>query len=217
MQEPISQFWTLRLEAVKETLEKNNFEVHIAADRPAASALVLETLLPQIAPQTLSWGGSKTFVETGLYERLKAKAGMTVLDTYDTALNSDEKLERRRQSLLVDLFITGTNAITESGHLVNLDMIGNRIAALTFGPRNVLVLAGRNKVVADLEAAWERIKAFAAPVNSMRLDMKTPCAATGVCHDCKSPQRICNTWTITEKSFPQGRVRVVLINEDLGF
>ena len=217
MQEPISQFWTLRLEAVKETLEKNNFEVHIAADRPAASALVLETLLPQIAPQTLSWGGSKTFVETGLYERLKAKAGMTVLDTYDTALNSDEKLERRRQSLLVDLFITGTNAITESGHLVNLDMIGNRIAALTFGPRNVLVLAGRNKVVADLEAAWERIKAFAAPVNSMRLDMKTPCAATGVCHDCKSPQRICNTWTITEKSFPKGRVRIVLINEDLGF
>ena len=217
MLEPINQFWTLRLEAVKETLEKNNFDVHIAADRPAASTLVLETLLPQIAPRTLSWGGSKTLVETGLYERLKANAGMTVLDTYDTALNSDEKLERRRQSLLVDLFITGTNAITESGHLVNLDMIGNRIAALTFGPRNVLVLAGRNKVVADLEAAWERIKAFAAPVNSMRLDMKTPCAATGVCHDCKSPQRICNTWTITEKSFPKGRVRIVWINEDLGF
>ena len=118
---------------------------------------------------------------------------------------------------MTDLFITGTNAITTSGHLINLDMIGNRIAALTFGPRNVVVLAGRNKVVADLEAAWERIKAYAAPVNSMRLGMKTPCAATGVCHDCTSPQRICNTWTITEKSFPKGRVRVVLINEDLGF
>ncbi len=216
MQEPITHFWNLRLETVKETLEKNHFEVHIAADREAASALVLDTLLPQIAPQTLSWGGSKTFIETGLYDRLRAGTGMTVLDTYDTALNNDEKLERRRQSLLVDLFVTGTNAITASGHLINLDMIGNRIAALTFGPRNVVVLAGRNKVVADLEAAWERIKAYAAPVNSMRLDMQTPCAATGVCHDCKSPQRICNTWTITEKSYPKGRVRIVLINEDLG-
>ncbi len=216
MQEPITHFWNLRLETVKETLEKNHFEVHIAADREAASALVLDTLLPQIAPQTLSWGGSKTFIETGLYDRLRAGTGMTVLDTYDTALNNDEKLERRRQSLLVDLFVTGTNAITASGHLINLDMIGNRIAALTFGPRNVVVLAGRNKVVADLEAAWERIKAYAAPVNSMRLNMQTPCAATGVCHDCKSPQRICNTWTITEKSFPKGRVRIVLINEDLG-
>ena len=217
MQEPITHFWNLRLETVKETLEKNHFEVHIAADRDAASALVLDKLLPQIAPQTLSWGGSKTFIQTGLYDRLKAGTDMTVLDTYDTALNNEEKLERRRQSLLVDLFVTGTNAITASGHLINLDMIGNRIAALTFGPRNVVVLAGRNKVVADLEAAWERIKAYAAPVNSMRLDMKTPCAATGVCHDCKSPQRICNTWTITEKSFPKGRVRIVLINEDLGF
>lgn len=156
-------------------------------------------------------------METGLYEQLKAADHMAVLDTYDTALNDEEKMERRRQSLLVDLFVTGTNAITENGHLVNLDMIGNRIAGLTFGPRHVIVLAGRNKLVADLEAAWERIKAYAAPVNSMRLDKQTPCAKTGFCQNCKSPQRICNTWTITEKSYPQGRVRIVLINEDLGF
>jgi hypothetical protein len=217
MQDPRTQFWNLRLEAVQKTLEKNNFDVHIAANREAASALVLETLLPAMAPASVSWGGSKTFVETGLYERLKTMAEVTVLDTYDPALTNEEKLERRRQSLLVDLFITSTNAITENGHLINLDMIGNRIAALTFGPRNVIVLAGRNKLVADLEGAWERIKAYAAPVNSMRLDMKTPCASTGFCQDCKSPQRICNTWTITEKSFPKGRVRIVLINENLGF
>ncbi len=217
MSDSITPFWNLRLEAVKETLQKNHFEVHIAADRRAAAALLADSLLPQIAPQTLSWGGSQTFVQTGLYDRLKSHAGITVLDTLDPALNKAEKLERRRQALLTDLFITGTNAITTSGHLINLDMIGNRIAALTFGPHNVVVLAGRNKVVADLEAAWERIKAYAAPVNSMRLGMKTPCATTGVCHDCTSPQRICNTWTITEKSFPKGRIRVVLINEDLGF
>ena len=217
MQDPVTPFWNLRLEAAKAALEKNNFEVHIAAGREAASELVLKTLLPAIAPSSISWGGSKTFVESGLYERLKAADGLTVLDTYDTALNDEEKLERRRQSLLVDLFVTGTNAITANGHLVNLDMIGNRIAGLTFGPRHVIVLAGRNKLVADLEAAWERIKAYAAPVNSMRLDMQTPCAATGFCQDCKSPKRICNTWTITEKSYPKGRVRIVLINEDLGF
>ncbi len=217
MRDPITPYWNLRLEAAKAILEKNNFEVHIAADRKAATALVTETLLPAIAPGSISWGGSQTFVETGLYAQLKTASGVTVLDTYDPALTDDEKQERRRQSLLVDLFVTGTNAITASGHLVNLDMIGNRIAALTFGPRSVLVLAGRNKLVADLEGAWERIKAYAAPVNSMRLEKKTPCASTGVCQDCKSPQRICNTWTITEKCFPPGRLRIVLINEELGF
>ena len=217
MQDPVTHFWKLRLEAVKERLEKNNFEVHIATDQDAALSLVMETLLPKIAPVSISWGGSKTFVDSGLYERLKTIADLTVLDTYDPTLSDDEKQERRRQAFLVDLFITGTNAITENGHLVNLDMIGNRIAALTFGPRKVIVLAGRNKLVADLESAWERIKSYAAPVNSMRLDKQTPCAATGFCQDCKSPQRICNTWSITEKAFPKGRVIIVMINDDLGF
>jgi hypothetical protein len=217
MQDPLNQFWRLRLDAVKTPLEQNNFEVHITANREMARKLVLDKLLPAMAPASVSWGGSKTFIETGLYEQLKSLSGVTVLDTYDSALNDDEKMERRRQSLLVDLFLTSTNAITAKGHLVNLDMFGNRIAGLTFGPRHVIVLAGRNKLVADLEGAWERIKAYAAPINSMRLDKKTPCASTGFCQDCQSPQRICNTWTITEKSFPKGRVRIVLINEDLGF
>ena len=174
MQDPTMHFWQLRLETMQAALEKNNFEVHLAVSREAATALVLETLLPRIAPRSVSWGGSKTLVQTGLYDRLKANEALTVLDTFDPALSSDEKLERRRQSLLVDLFVTGTNAITANGHLVNLDMIGNRIAALTFGPRSVVVLAGRNKLVADLEGAWERIKAYAAPVNAMRLHRCLP-------------------------------------------
>jgi hypothetical protein len=125
-------------------------------------------------------------------------------------------LERRRQALLVDLFITGTNAVTEIGQLVNLDMICNRICALTFGPKWVILLIGRNKLVANLEEAMYRTKNYVAPANSMRLDKKTPCTKTSYCEECKSPDRICNTWTITEKSFPKGRVKVVLINEDLG-
>jgi len=114
------------------------------------------------------------------------------------------------------LLITGTNAVTETGMLVNLDMLGNRVAALTFGPKDVIVLVGRNKIVADLEEAMMRIKNYAAPANVQRLGMKTPCAKTSYCEECKSKDRICNTWTITEKSFPKGRVKVVLINEDLG-
>jgi hypothetical protein len=107
--------------------------------------------------------------------------------------------------------------VTETGQLVNLDMYGNRIAAITFGPKHVIILVGRNKIVADMEEAVSRIKNYAAPVNAMRLGKKTPCAKSGLCEDCKSPDRICNTWTITEKSFPKGRVKIVLINEDLGF
>ena len=126
-------------------------------------------------------------------------------------------MERRRQSLLVDLYVSGTNAITESGNLVNLDMIGNRIAALTFGPKYVLVFIGRNKIVTDVQSAMDRVKQYAAPVNVMRLGKKSPCGKTGRCENCSSPDRICNTWTITEKSFPKNRVKIVLINEDMGF
>ncbi len=106
--------------------------------------------------------------------------------------------------------------MTEDGHLVNLDMTGNRVAALTFGPKKVVVFVGRNKIVADLESAMCRIKDYAAPANAMRLNYKTPCVKTSVCADCKSPSRICNTWTITEKSYPKKRVAVILINEELG-
>jgi hypothetical protein len=158
-----------------------------------------------------------TFIDTGLYAQLKENPDLEVLDTFDKKITAEEMLERRRQALLVDLFITGTNAVTETGQLVNLDMIGNRIGALTFGPKWVIVLVGRNKIAADLDEAMFRVKNYVAPVNSMRLDKKTPCVKTSYCQECKSPDRICNTWTITEKSFPKGRVKVVLINEDLGF
>ena len=173
-------------------------------------SIVMETLLPRIKPASISWGGSMTFVASGLYEELKKSQSMKVLDTFDKDIPADESLERRRQSLLVDLYITGTNAVTENGMLVNLDMIGNRIAALTFGPKDVILIIGRNKIVPDLEEAMDRVKDIAAPANAMRLDKKTPCVKTASCHECKSPDRICNTWTITQKSFPKGRVKIIL-------
>ena len=216
MEKPILNYWQLRLETLKETLVSNNFEVFIAGNAREAGRMVMDKILPKLAPKTISWGGSMTFVATELYDILKAYPNAEILDTFDKSLSPEESLERRRQSLLVDLFITGTNAVTRSGELVNLDMIGNRVSGITFGPRNVVVMVGRNKVVEDLEAAIERIKDYAAPVNAMRLNKKTPCAKTGVCEECKSPERICNSWTITQKSFPKGRIKVVLINENLG-
>jgi len=217
MENPIENYWKARLTELKETLTENNFEVFVAENTDEAKSIVLEKIIPEIAPKSISWGGSLTFVATGLYDILKNKHDLNVLDTYDKALPPEESLERRRQSLLVDLFITGSNAVTESGQLVNLDMFGNRVGALTFGPKNVIILVGRNKIVPDLDEAMFRIKNYAAPVNTMRLDKKTPCAKTSFCEDCKSPDRICNTWTITEKSFPKKRVKIILINKDLGF
>ncbi len=216
MDKPIEYYSQIRLADLKKALVKNNFEVFLADDAKEAKKVALGAIIPEIKPESISWGGSMTFTASGLYDALKNYNGVKVIDTFDKSISHEEMLERRRQALLADLFITGTNAVTENGQLVNLDMIGNRIAALTFGPKFVIVLLGRNKIVKDVKAAMDRIKNYAAPVNAMRLDKKTPCAETSYCDECKSPGRICNTWTITEKSFPKGRVKVILINESLG-
>lgn len=217
MKNPIDNFWNLKLESLKESLENNNFEVFIAQDKEEAKKTALEKIIPQISPKSVSWGGSVSFVSTGLFHALKDDPELEVLNTFDQKLSKEEMFELRRRSLLTDLFITGTNAVTEAGHLVNLDMVGNRVAAIMWGPKNVLLIIGRNKICGDLEDAMIRIKSYAAPVNCMRLDKKTPCFATGTCQDCSSPDRICNYWTITEKCFQKKRIKIILVNEDLGF
>ena len=217
MDKPVENYWKIRLKDLKKFLEENNFEVFLANSSSEAKAIVLKKILPKTGAKSVSWGGSLTFIKTGLYHDIKNNPDLEVIDVYDKNLSDEEKNKLRRRALLVDLFITGTNAVTETGSLVNLDMYGNRVAGITFGPKYVVILVGRNKIVPDLESAMFRIKNYAAPVNTMRLDMKTPCARTSCCEDCKSPDRICNTWTITEKSFPKGRIKIVLINEDLGF
>jgi L-lactate utilization protein LutB len=217
MSEPIFSYWQKRLGGLKAALEANNFDVFMADSAADAREVVVKEILPGIEVKSVSWGGSKTLMATGLCDYFKGNDAYEVLDTFDRTISREDMLEKRRQALLTDLFVTGTNAVTESGQLVNLDMIGNRVGAITFGPKHVIILLGRNKLTADLEGAMTRIKTYAAPVNTMRLGMKTPCVKTATCEECRGPQRICNTWTITEKSFPKGRVKIVLINEDLGF
>ncbi len=217
MPNPIDTYWQLKLESVKESLENNNFEVHISDSAQEAKELAINQIIPSLDIKSVSWGGSMSFVSTGLFHTLKDDPNLDVLNTFDKSLSMEEMMELRRQSLMVDLFVTGTNAITEAGHLVNLDMIGNRVAAIMWGPKNVLLIVGRNKICGDLEDAMFRIKNYAAPVNTMNLGKKTPCQKTGICHDCSSPDRICNYWTITEKCFTKGRIKIILVNEDLGF
>jgi L-lactate utilization protein LutB len=216
MEKPLEHYWTKRLADLQQALEGNNFEAHLAADAAAAHRIVIEEILPKSGARSVGWGGSLTVVGTGLVQSIKARPDIAMIDTLDKQIPFEELMERRRRALLVDLYITGTNAVTEDGQLVNLDMMGNRVAALTFGPRHVVVIAGRNKVVPSIDEAMFRVKNIAAPANAMRLDKKTPCVKTSYCEECKSPDRICNTWTITEKSYPKGRVKVVLVNQDLG-
>jgi len=192
-------------------------EVFIAQNAKDAKEIAVNDIIPGLDIKSVSWGGSMSFVSTGLFHELKDNPDIEVLNTFDTRISKEEMMDLRRRSLMTDLFITGTNAVTEAGHLVNLDMMGNRVAAIMWGPKNVLLVIGRNKVCGDLEDAMIRIKNYAAPVNTMNLDKKTPCSKTGVCHDCSSPDRICNYWTITEKSFVKKRIKIILVNEDLGF
>ncbi len=216
MSNATEKFWWMRMSDLKVTLEANNFEVFLASNAEEAKKLVMEEIIPATGARSISWGGSMTFIDTGLYDALKDYAGMEVLDTYDKSVPPEELLERRRKALLTDLFFAGTNAVTEAGQLVNLDMIGNRVGAIAFGPKHVVIVVGRNKLVTDLEEAMIRIKDYASPANAIRLGMKTPCAKTSFCEECTSSSRVCNTWTITEKSFPKGRIKVVIINEDMG-
>ena len=216
MERPIEAYWQIRLKEVAITLEANNFVVYQAADLDRAKKIVMEDIFPGTGAKSVSWGGSMTLMASGICDAIKNVPGLEVLDTFDRTLTPEENLALRRRSLLVDLFIASTNAVTEEGVLVNLDMLGNRVGAINFGAKNVIILLGRNKIVPDLDAAMFRIKNYAAPANAMRLDKKTPCTKTSYCEECKSPDRICNVWSITEKSFPKGRIRVILINQDLG-
>ncbi|MBI9089729.1 MAG: lactate utilization protein [Desulfobacterium sp.] len=216
MKNPVAHFHALRLEELKTALEANNFEVWIADTTIHAKEIVINEIIPRSNPQTISWGGSMTLMDTGIEEALNTLDGPIVINKNEPGISKAEKAERIKAAMTAELYFTGTNAVTENGQLVNLDMIGNRVGALTFGPREVVVLMGQNKVVPDLDSAMVRIKEYAAPTNAMRLDMKTPCTKTGQCMDCSSPARICNTWTITEKSFPPKRVKVILIRQDLG-
>jgi L-lactate utilization protein LutB len=203
-------------EHIKKKLERNDFEVFIAQNSAEARELVLKRILPGTKAKKISYGNSLTVKSTGIFEDMMKNPDLEFIEVFPSNASPDEITQLKRDALQSDLFFSGTNAVTEEGQLVNLDSLGNRVAGITFGPKHVVIMVGRNKIVPTLDDAIDRIKGIAAPANARRLKKDTPCAKTGKCDDCNSPDRICNTWTITEKSKPVGRIQIVIIDEDLG-
>ncbi len=197
---------------VVEALRRNHFDAYYVSTAAEALDTVM-SLIPK--DHVVSWGGSMTLQALGVPQRL-AQEEYAVLDR-DSVSTAEEKEELMRKALLCDTFLMSSNAISADGQLFNIDGTGNRVAALCFGPRSVIVVAGMNKVVADLEEACGRARHYAAPANMQRFaGRKTPCAATGLCGNCHSSDCICNQLVATRNCRPAGRIKVILVGEDLG-
>lgn len=197
---------------VIKNLEKRQMEGYYAPDKNAALELI-KSLIPK--GSIIGYGGSVSLSEIG---------ALTALDTPSYKLikreeaKTEEDTERIfREILFADFFLMSSNAITVDGELVNVDGRGNRIAFLAYGPKNVILICGMNKITADVDSAIKRIKTIAAPANAVRLNRSTPCAITGICGGCQSPDCICANTIITRRSHIKGRVKVILVGEELGF
>lgn len=191
---------------------RRHFDAYYCADREAA----LQTALELIGKEDLvSWGGTLSASEIGLFAALNDRK-QPVLDRA-TAKSREEAAEIARRAVGCDYFVMSANGASVDGQLVNMDGNGNRVAALCFGPRNVLVILGVNKLCPDLESAVRRVRFEAAPINCERFEIETPCRTTGKCEDCLSPDSICSELVITRLCRPAGRIKVLVVNAELGF
>ena len=204
---------TVNLEIVVENLKKNIFAVHVAENKEEGAQIV-RSLIEKGA--TIGVGGSVTIDQLDILDGLEAE-GHLIFNHNKAGLTPQQVLDFRRRELTCDEFLTSTNALTEKGELVNIDGGGNRVAALTFGPKRVVEATGINKVVADVHAGIARIGSVAAPLNNKRLKKDMPCTKVGHCVDCQLPGRICNVTTITKKRPPLTDIHIVLIKEELGY
>lgn len=196
---------------VAENFNKRGFEAYYCPTKEEALKKAV-SLIPE--SHVVSWGGSVSIDEIGL--RPYVLEHRQVIDR-ETAKTPAEKQDIMRKALTCDTFIMGTNAATEDGQLYNIDGNGNRVAALIFGPKQVVVIVGMNKVEPTLEAAITRARTVASPINMQRFSKKTPCAVTGMCADCNSPDSICNQMVRTRRCAPVGRIKVILVGENLGY
>ena len=198
-------------ETLVKNLERRHFEAYYCATSEDAITKVKQ-LMP--SGSSVTWGGSETIRRMGLTEALH-EADYKVLDR-DKAETREEQLDIYRQAFSCDYYLSSANAISEDGIIVNIDGNGNRVAAITWGPKKVIFVIGLNKVAQNVEAALARARSTASPINAARFDIKTPCQVDGVCHNCNSPQSICNYVHFLRNS-PRGRHVVVLVGENLGY
>jgi hypothetical protein len=205
-------FQEKQVERTIHALKKNNFEAIFVPDSKAAFEEVMKRI-PDGA--TVGVGGSVTLTQIGLLNVLE-KRNIHLIWPAEQAKNMDERMELIRKSFSSDIFLTGTNAITEDGKLFNVDATGNRVGAMFIGPKKTIIVSGVNKIVKDIDAAEKRVTEWVAPQNAKRLKRKTPCVETGLCADCSSPDRICNIYVTLAKRPSRMEVIVILVGEKLG-
>ena len=210
MADPKKMYFDKRGEIMVKNLTSHGFEAYYCENKEAALAKALE-LIPKGA--TVGWGGAMSAQQIGLLDAMNA-GEYNAIDR-DKAPNMEEREKAMRACFQADYFITGANALSIDGQMVNIDGIGNRVGAIVYGPKYIVVIAGMNKVTDSLESAVIRARTVAAPANKQRFPLQTPCAVTGVCGNCKT-EGICNQMLITRNSKPIGRIKVILVGEELG-
>lgn len=205
----------LQAQQLIQNFKNRGFE-GIYCDSSAEAVQEICRMIP--AGSLVGMGGSETILETGLVDALR-QMDIRLLDRYKEGVSKEAVDDMRRQGLAADIFICSSNAVCADGKLVNIDGTGNRVAALIYGPKKVIVMAGMNKVAIDVQAAIVRVKNQAAPPNSLRVGVPTPCSLKGFCQDpyCQPPNRICCQLVITEASMTPGRITVVMVGEALGY
>ena len=194
-------------------LEKNNITGYYVEDETELLEKIKEILQEG---WTVAVGGSMTLFETGIIDYLR-EGRFNFLDRYAEGLKPEDIKDIFRKSFFADAYITSTNALLEEGQLYNVDGNGNRVAAMLYGPDNVIVIAGVNKLVGSLEEAIERNKSIAAPANCVRLSRRTPCTKTGQCMDCSSEDRICNDYVLIKRQNNARRIKVIIVGKSLGY
>jgi len=213
MDQNMDWLYEKRIMRTIENLEKNNMEGYFVEDEKELLEKFGEIMTPG---SVVSVGGSMTLFETGVIDFLRS-GKFEFVDRYEDGLTPDGITQLFRDSFSANYYLTSTNAVTESGTLFNVDGRGNRTAAMIFGPDQVLVVVGRNKLVATEEEAVERYRETAGPANAKRLGRKTPCTKMGYCMDCESPERICNAFVSIKRQGAKGRIKVFIVNKDLGY
>lgn len=205
-------YFDKRANVLLRNLHSRHYDAYYCETGEQALEKALE-LIPE--GSSVGWGGALSAQQIGLLDAVRA-GNYTAIDR-DAVSDPAEKKKIMKQALLADVFITGANALSLDGQMVNIDGNGNRVAAMVYGPESLIVIVGMNKVCDSLEAAVNRARTVAAPMNMQRFNLQTPCKATGVCADCKSPDSICNQMLITRNSKPAGRIKIILVGQALGF
>ena len=209
---PKQKYYESLAETIIKNFSKRQIEGYYCKNSKSAVQKALE-IMPK--GSSISWGGSNTLIETGIFNAIQNKDYKII--NRDIAKNSEEQRKIYGEICCSDFFLMSTNAITIDGELINVDGRGNRVAFLCYGPQNVLILTGMNKVVSTVQEGLNRTRNIAAPPNAIRLNRKTPCAIMGKCEDCYSPDCMCGQLVVTRRSGIPNRIKVILIGEELGY